>query len=167
MTRNLDIEPEVLYVQISFALGQPPNFSGWVDMFDAKIESIVENINAAPSEATFWFPDARWNDDFDILKGDKVKILSGKDRGKLGKVLHVYPGKGRALVEGINMVKKHMRKSQQNPNGAIIQKELPIHLSNLSLLDPTSSKPTRFKTLVAQDGSKQRVSAKTKAVITS
>ena len=102
-----------------------------------------------------------------IRKGDKVKILSGKDRGKMGKVLHVYPNKERALVEGINMVKKHVRKSQQNPNGAITQKELPIHISNLSLLDPTSSKPTRIKTLVAEDGSKQRASVKTKAVITS
>ncbi len=102
-----------------------------------------------------------------IRKGDKVRILSGKDRGKLGKVLHVYPTKGRALVEGINMVKKHMRKSQQNPSGAIVQKELPIHLSNLSLLDPISSKPTRIQTLVAGDGSKQRIAAKNKAVITS
>ena len=102
-----------------------------------------------------------------IRKGDKVKILSGKDRGKMGKVLHVYPLKGRALVEGINMVKKHMRKSQQNPSGAIVQKELPIHISNLSLLDPVSSKNTRIKTLVAQDGSKQRVSVKNKAVIAS
>lgn len=102
-----------------------------------------------------------------IRKGDKVKILAGKDRGKMGKVLHVYPNKDRALVEGINMVKKHMRKSQQNPNGAIVQKELPIHISNLGLLDPVSSKPTRVKTLVAEDGSKQRVAAKSKAVITS
>jgi len=102
-----------------------------------------------------------------IRKGDKVKILAGKDRGKMGKVLHVYPNKGRALVEGINMVKKHMRKSQQNPSGAIVQKELPIHVSNLSLLDPASSKPTRVKTLVAEDGSKQRLAAKSKTVITS
>ena len=102
-----------------------------------------------------------------IRKGDKVKILSGKDRGKMGKVLHVYPNKERALVEGINMAKKHVRKSQQNPNGAVVQKELPIHISNLSLLDPVTSKSTRIKTLVAEDGSKQRVSAKNKAVIAS
>ena len=102
-----------------------------------------------------------------IRKGDKVKILSGKDRGKTGKVIHVYPKASRALVEGVNMVKKHMRKSQQNPNGAVVQKELPVHISNLSLLDPTNSKTTRFRTLTAQDGSKQRSSARTKAVITS
>jgi large subunit ribosomal protein L24 len=102
-----------------------------------------------------------------IRKGDKVKILAGKDRGKMGKVLHVYPKKSRALVEGINMVKKHARKSQQNPSGTILQKELPIHVSNLTLLDPVSSKPTRIQTLLAEDGSKQRVASKTKAVITS
>ena len=100
-----------------------------------------------------------------IRKGDKVKVLSGRDRGKLGKVLHVYPKKNRALVEGINMVKKHARKSQQNPQGAVLQKEMSIHISNLSLLDPVSSKPTRIQTLVASDGSKQRAASKSKAVI--
>ena len=100
-----------------------------------------------------------------IKKGDKVKILSGRDRGKTGKVLHVYPKKDRALVEGINMVKKHMRKSQQNPRGAMLQKELPIHISNLSLMDPSSGKATRLQTTIAGDGSKQRVSARSKAVI--
>ena len=100
-----------------------------------------------------------------IRKGDKVKILSGRDRGKMGKVLHVYPKKDRALVEGINMVKKHLRKSQQNPQGAVTQMELPIHVSNLALLDAVSGKVTRIQTLVAADGSKQRVGAKSKAVI--
>ena len=100
-----------------------------------------------------------------IRKGDKVKILSGRDKGKTAKVIHVYPKKGRALVEGVNMVKKHLRKSQQNPQGAVVSQELPIHISNLALLDPASSKPTRLKTLTAADGSKQRISAKNKAVI--
>ena len=99
-----------------------------------------------------------------IRKGDKVKVLAGRDKGKTAKVLHVYPNKGRALVEGINMVKRHVRKSQQHPQGAILQKELPIHLSNLSLLD-SSSKTTRIKTTVAADGTKQRVSSKNKAAI--
>ena len=102
-----------------------------------------------------------------IRKGDKVKVLAGKDRGKSGRVIHVYPRVNRVLVEGINMVKKHMRKSQQNPNGAIVNKELPIHISNLSLMDPTSSKITRVRTMVAADGSKQRAAIKSKAVITS
>ena len=102
-----------------------------------------------------------------IRKGDKVKVLAGKDRGKTGKVIHVYPRVNRALVEGINMVKKHMRKSQQNPSGAIVSKELPIQLSNLSLLDPNSSKATRVRTLTAQDGSKQRIAVKSNVVIAS
>ncbi len=100
-----------------------------------------------------------------IKKGDRVLVLVGKDKGKSGKVLHVYPKRGRALVEGINMVKKHMKKSQQHPQGALISKEISIHLSNLGLADPVSGKPTRLKTLIAGDGSKQRVSAKNKAVL--
>ena len=100
-----------------------------------------------------------------IRKGDKVKIRVGRDRGKTGKVLHVYPEKGRALVEGINMVKKHLRKSQQNPQGAIANQERSVHISNLSLLDPVSNKVSRIQTVVAADGSKQRVSSKSKAVI--
>ncbi len=100
-----------------------------------------------------------------IHKGDKVKVLAGRDKGKTGKVVHVYPKKNRAMVEGVNMVKKHMRRSQQHPQGGVVSQELPIHLSNLSLLDSVSNKPTRIKVLVAKDGSKQRVSAKNKAII--
>ena len=100
-----------------------------------------------------------------IKKGDKVHVLAGKDKGKNGKVLFVYPKKGRALVEGINLMKKHVRKSRQHPNGAILSQEVPIHLSNLGLLSPVSGKATRIKTLIAGDGSKQRISAKEKAVM--
>ena len=100
-----------------------------------------------------------------IKKGDKVFVLAGKDKGKTARVIYVYPKKKRALVEGINMVKKHLRKSQQNPQGGIVSRETTIHLSNLSLLCPVSGKPTRLKMLVAGDGSKQRLSAKNKAVI--
>lgn len=100
-----------------------------------------------------------------IRKGDKVYVLNGKDRGKSGKVLQVFPSAERALVEGVNMIKRHVRKNPQHPQGAIVSREAPVHLSNLSLLCPVSGKPTRVKTLVAADGSKQRVSAKNKAVI--
>ncbi len=100
-----------------------------------------------------------------IRKGDKVYVLTGKDKGKTGRVVHVYPKKGRALVEGINMVKKHMRRNPKYPQGGIIQQEKTVHLSNLCLLCPVSSKPTRIKTLIAGDGSKQRVSSKNKAAI--
>ncbi|MFA6610635.1 MAG: 50S ribosomal protein L24, partial [Candidatus Omnitrophota bacterium] len=68
-----------------------------------------------------------------IKKSDTVYVLAGKDKGKTGKVFRVFPKKGRALVEGINYVKKHARKSQQNQQGGIMQKESPIHLSNLAL----------------------------------
>lgn len=100
-----------------------------------------------------------------IRKGDKVKVLSGKDRGKAGKVLHVYPQTGRALVEGINLVKKHVRRSQQHPQGAVVSQEASIHLSNLALSDPQSNKATRFRTAIAGDRTKSRVAVKTQAVI--
>ena len=102
-----------------------------------------------------------------IRKGDKVKVLAGRDKGKTGKVIHVYPKTGRALVEGVNMVKKHTRRSQQHPQGAILDQEIPIQLANLGLLDPVSHKPTRIGTMVAKDGSKQRVGIKSKAVLAS
>lgn len=100
-----------------------------------------------------------------IRRGDKVKVLAGRDKGKTGKVIHVYPKTGRALVEGVNMAKKHVRRSQQHPQGAILDQELPINLANLGLVDPTTHKPTRLGTLVAKDGSKQRIGVKSKAVI--
>ncbi|MGH7198491.1 MAG: 50S ribosomal protein L24 [Candidatus Omnitrophota bacterium] len=100
-----------------------------------------------------------------IRKGDQIVVLSGRDKGKKGRVVHVYPGKGRALVEGVNMMKKHVRKSQKNPQGGLIHQEALIQLSKLSLVCPATTKPTRIKTLIAQDGSKQRISAKKKAVI--
>ncbi len=100
-----------------------------------------------------------------IKKGDQVKVLAGKDKGKTGKVVHVYPVKDRALVQGINMVKKHVRKSPKNPQGGIISQEMLIHLSNLGLVCPVTGKPTRLKTSIASDGSKQRIAAKSKAVL--
>lgn len=100
-----------------------------------------------------------------IRKGDRVVVTAGRDKGKAGKVIYVYPRKARALVEGINMVKKHVRRSQKNPQGGIVSQELPIHVSNLNLICPVSGKSTRMKTLVSEDGSKQRISAKNKAVI--
>ncbi len=100
-----------------------------------------------------------------IKKGDKVFVLAGKDKGKTARVIYIYPKTNRALVEGINMAKKHLRKSQQNPQGGIVNRETTIHISNLGLLCPVSGKPTRIKMAVAGDGSKQRLSAKNKAVI--
>ena len=67
-------------------------------------------------------------------RGDVVKVLTGDDTGKTGKVLQVFPTKGRAIVEGINYVKKHLRKSQDNPKGGIVQKEASMHVSNLKVV---------------------------------
>ncbi len=100
-----------------------------------------------------------------IRKGDKVMVLAGKDKGKTGKVIYVYPKVGRALVEHINMVKKHARKSQKNPQGGILHQEMTIHLSNIALICPVSNKASRLKTSVVGDGTKQRISAKNNAVI--
>jgi large subunit ribosomal protein L24 len=77
-----------------------------------------------------------------IKKGDRVYVLSGRDRGRQGEVISVSPGDGRALVRGVNMVKRHQRQSAQQ-EGGIISKEASIHLSNLALLDPKDNKPTR------------------------
>ena len=90
-----------------------------------------------------------------IKKGDRVIVLSGRDRGKSGEVSQVLPEAARALVSGVNTVKRHTRQTAQT-QGGIITKEAPIDLSNLALLDPKDGKPTRvgFKTL--EDGRKVR-----------
>ena len=68
---------------------------------------------------------------FHVKKGDQVVVLAGKEKGKSGKIIHVMTKKGRVVVEGLQMIKKHTRKSQQNPNGAIIEREGSIHISNV------------------------------------
>ena len=68
-----------------------------------------------------------------IKKGDSVKVIAGEDRGKTGKVLQVIPQTGRALVEGVNMVKKHMRKSESHPQGGVVEVEAPVDISNLKV----------------------------------
>ena len=78
-----------------------------------------------------------------IKKGDTVRVLAGADRGKDGKVLRVFPQQQTAIVEGMKLVSKHMKPSQQNPDGGIIQQEAAIHISNLMLIDPSSKQPTR------------------------
>lgn len=95
-----------------------------------------------------------------IKSGDTVMVIAGADKGKTGKVLRILTGKDRVVVEGINRVWKHVRPSRQNPQGGRIQKDNPIHLSNVQPVDPTTGKPTRvkFQTL---DGAKHRVAVKT------
>jgi large subunit ribosomal protein L24 len=91
-----------------------------------------------------------------IKKGDKVVVITGRDKGRTGEVIEVRPDEHRALVRGINMVKRHQKQTAQQ-EGGIISKELPIHLSNIALADPKDGKPTRvgFKTMA--DGKRVRI----------
>ena len=100
-----------------------------------------------------------------IKKGDEVIVLAGDDKGRKGKVLKVLVTKQRALVEGVNMVSKSMKPSAKNPQGGIVKQEAPIHVSNLSLIDPKSGKATRIGTKITDDGKKVRVAKKSGEVI--
>jgi large subunit ribosomal protein L24 len=91
-----------------------------------------------------------------IRKGDRVIVLRGRDKGKKGEVFQVMPKEGRALVRGVNLVRRHQRQTAQQ-EGGIVSKEAPIHLSNLALQDPKDGKPTRVGFAVLNDGRKVRV----------
>ncbi|MCQ2140583.1 MAG: 50S ribosomal protein L24 [Bacteroidales bacterium] len=78
-----------------------------------------------------------------IKKGDTVYVNAGNDKGKTGKVLSVIPAEDRAVVEGVNMVKKHTKPNANQPQGGIVEQEAPVHISNLNLIDPASGKATR------------------------
>lgn len=91
-----------------------------------------------------------------IKKGDKVVVITGRDSGKSGEVIEVRPSENRALVRGVNLVKRHTRQTQQT-QGGIITKEAPINLSNLAIADPKDGKPTRVGFKVLADGKKVRV----------
>ena len=98
-----------------------------------------------------------------IRKGDQVMVISGKDRGKTGTVLAVMPKKERVYVEGLNMVKRHQRPSQTTgAGGGVIEKEGPIHVSNVMLIDPKDGKPTRVGIEIA-DGTRLRVARRSGA----
>ena len=99
-----------------------------------------------------------------IKKGDKVVVITGKDKGKQGEVVQMIPTENRAVVRGINLAKRHTRQTAQQ-EGGIISKEMPIHVSNLALRDPKDGKPTRvgYKTLA--DGKKVRVAKRSGEVI--
>jgi large subunit ribosomal protein L24 len=95
-----------------------------------------------------------------IRKNDSVMVIAGNSRGKTGKVLKVYPEKQRVIVEGVNIMKRHTRPSQKNPQGGIVQREATIHVSNVMLLDPKQNQPTRVGTAVVKDettGKKRRM----------
>ena len=99
-----------------------------------------------------------------IRKGDKVVVLTGKDKGKQGEVIGVFPREDQALVQGVNMVKRHERQSQTS-QGGIIAREAKVHLSNLAIVDPKSGKPTRVGFKMLDDGKKVRVAKASGEVI--
>lgn len=95
-----------------------------------------------------------------LKKDDKVKVVAGKDKGKIGKVLKVDQKKYRVLVENINMIKRHSRPSAQNRQGGIIEREAPIHWSNVMLMCNKCMTPVRVKMQILEDGKKKRICRK-------
>jgi large subunit ribosomal protein L24 len=99
-----------------------------------------------------------------IRKGDKVVVITGKDKGKQGEVVRTIPSENRAVVRGVNMVRRHQKQTAAQ-EGGIISKELPIHVSNLALRDPKDGKPTRVTYKILGDGKKVRVAKRSGEVI--
>lgn len=105
-----------------------------------------------------------------VKKGDHVKVISGKDKGKIGKVLRVIPETNRVLIEGVNLIYRHSRPTQQNPKGGIVEKEGPINASNVMLYDTRANAPTRVNYRVIKDEdrnltSKVRISNKSGEIL--
>lgn len=100
------------------------------------------------------------NNKLHVKKDDTVIVISGKDKGKKGRVIAAYPRENRVLVEGVNMMKKHQKPNQQNPQGGIIEQEAPIHVSNVMHVDPKSGKVTRIGYKVLDNGKKVRIAKK-------
>jgi len=92
-----------------------------------------------------------------IKKGDTVQVISGNDKGSTGRVLRVNPDKGKVVVQGLNISRKHVRPSRKNPQGGRITIEMPIDISNVLPVNPKSSKGVRVRYVVGKDGSKKRV----------
>jgi len=102
-----------------------------------------------------------------VAKNDIVLIRSGNFKGKRGKVLKVFPDEQRVIVEGVNLVKRHMRRSQKNPQGGIIEKEAPIHVSNVQVICPKCGKPTRIGRKILENRKRVRVCKKCNEMIVS
>jgi large subunit ribosomal protein L24 len=101
-----------------------------------------------------------------IRKDDQVVVRAGKDRGKKGRVLMVIAAKDRVVVEGVNIIKRHTRPNpQRNIKGGIVEREAPIHVSNVMLLDPESGEPTRIGHKTLPDGRRVRIGRKSGAVV--
>lgn len=91
-----------------------------------------------------------------IKKNDEVIIIAGRDKGRRGEVFHVFPAKETVLVRGVNFVKKTVKKSQEHPNGTILEREAPIHLSNVMLYCPKNDKGVRIEYVIDEKGNKRR-----------
>jgi large subunit ribosomal protein L24 len=100
-----------------------------------------------------------------IKKGDTAIVLTGKNKGKSGRILSVLPSKEKVIIEGLNIVKKHMKPSKKYTQGGIIEKESPIHISNVMLMCPKCNKPTRISNIVLDDGRKLRTCKKCSELI--
>ncbi|MFK7973352.1 MAG: 50S ribosomal protein L24 [Rickettsiaceae bacterium] len=99
-----------------------------------------------------------------IKKGDKVKVVTGKNKGKVGDVIKVFPAESKLLVAGVNLAKKHT-KPTQNSEGGIVHKELPIHVSNVSHVDPKTNEITKIGYRILENGKKVRVAKKSGEII--
>jgi len=99
-----------------------------------------------------------------IKKGDKVVVLAGRDKNKTGEVLNIFPSENRALVRGVNMVRRHQRQTAQ-AQGGIVTYESKIHLSNLAIADPKDGKPSRVGFKIGKDGKKQRIAKRSGDII--
>ncbi|NIP60686.1 MAG: 50S ribosomal protein L24 [Gemmatimonadetes bacterium] len=98
---------------------------------------------------------------YHIVKGDQVKVIRGNYREMEGTVLRVLRDEGRVVVEGVNQRKRHVRPNMNNPEGGIVTQEMPIDISNVMLIDPTTGEPTRIRIREEEDGVKERISVKT------
>ncbi|MDO8514286.1 MAG: 50S ribosomal protein L24 [bacterium] len=95
-----------------------------------------------------------------LKKGDTVLVIAGKNKGKSGAIVRVLPRKEMVLIDGMNLVKKHRKPSAQNRKGQIVEKSMPMHVSNVMLMDPKSGKPTRIRIVRGKDGERGRVAVK-------
>ena len=100
-----------------------------------------------------------------VKKNDMVKIIAGKEKGKTGKVLRVFPAKGRVVVENLNVVKRHTRPNQLNPEGGIVEKAAPMSISNVMLICSSCSEAARTGVKVLDDGSKARYCKKCNEIV--
>ena len=92
-----------------------------------------------------------------VTKGDTVRVMRGDEKGKEGKIIRIYPKTGRVLIEGINMVKKHRKARNADEQSGIIEQPAPMHASNVMLIDAKSGEPTRTRSRIDDDGTKERV----------